>query len=481
MTKSFSHFFASSDFLPIFAQTEPKTHITMRKLFTAVVALCVALCSFGQNEWTKARQEIHDNVLLSASNYTAYVDPTEALTPAPKGYEPFYLTHYGRHGSRWLIGNGEYTEVIDVLNRAHDKGKLTQRGEELREKITRFYIDTNARQRLGELTDLGEIQHHRIGKRMTEHFPEIFGAKTCQVDARSTVVIRCILSMEAECEELCRFNKNLRIHNDVSNAFQYYLNREPWEKRLQDERGALWRKAQFDARKEYTHPERFWNSIVNDPDYRDERLGSRGDVMRRTFDICANMQSHLKGISLWDFFTEEEVYDQWRIRNVEWYVNYSAGLCPFSQANLLQNFLETADTCVFSMRPVLKDGKVTPAYGNNRDYYGATLRFGHEVVVMPMAALLELGDCYPEWPLDDLRNLDKVWANFRIFPMASNIQLIFYRPKKGNAVKKDDILVKALLNEREVTLPGKAVTGCYYRWSELCDYYQKKLDKYYGK
>ncbi|MCQ2197561.1 MAG: histidine-type phosphatase [Bacteroidaceae bacterium] len=462
----------------------------MKKILSLFSAFALTVTCYAQQSWTQARQEIHDNILLSASNYTAYVDPSpsEKYTPTPKGYEPFYLSHYGRHGSRWLINDWEYMEVINVLNRAHDRGKLSARGEELREKITRFYKDTDARHRLGELTDVGEQQHHRIGKRLTEHFPEIFGAKNCQVDARSTVVIRCILSMTAECEELTRFNKNLRIHNDVSNAFQFYLNREPWEKRLTDARSEMWSKANFDFRKEYTHPERFWNSIMNDPNYRDEKLGSRGDVMRRTFDICANMQSHLKGISLWDFFTEEECYDQWRIRNVDWYVNYSRGLTPFSQANLLRNFLETADTCLIDenpespLLPIMRDS----SWGGgthiaiDRNYRGATLRFGHEVVVMPMAALLELGDCYPEWPLDDLRNLDKKWANFRIFPMASNIQLIFYRPKKGKMVKLDDILVKALLNEHEMTMPGKPVSGCYYRWGELRQYYQEKLDKYLG-
>lgn len=462
----------------------------MKKIFSLLGVFTLSIGCFAQQNWTKARQEIHDNILLSASNYTAYVDPSpdEKYTPTPKGYEPFYLSHYGRHGSRWLIGNWEYTEVIDVLNRAAAKDKLTDRGEELREKITRFYRETNAQQRLGELSDVGEQQHHRIGKRLTEHFPEIFGAKNAQVDARSTVVIRCILSMEAECEELTRFNKNLRIHNDVSNAFQYYLNREPWEKRLTDARSEMWRQAQFDFRKEYTHPDRFWKSIINDSTYRDEKLSSRGDVMRRTFDICANMQSHLKGISLWDYFTEEEIYDQWRIRNVDWYVNYSRGLTPFSQANLLDNFLQTADTCLIdgnadaSMYPVMKDEKLGGGthIALRRDYCGATLRFGHEVVVMPMAALLELGDCYPEWPLDDLRNLDKVWANYRIFPMASNIQLIFYRPKKGKVVNMDDILVKALLNEHEVKLPGEPVTGCYYSWGKLRNYYQEKLDKYRG-
>lgn len=452
----------------------------MRIVFLLLLSFFLSTGSFSQ---TKARQEIAQNILLSASNYTAYVDPddNDVLTPAPKGYEPFYLTHYGRHGSRWLIGNWEYKDVIDVLDRAHSNGKLSARGEELREKITRFYNETNAVQRLGELSDIGEQQHHRIGRRMVEHFPEIFLAKNCQVDARSTVVIRCILSMVAECEELTRFNKDLTIHNDVSQAFQYYLNREPWEQRLQDERRELWKKANFNPRQEYTHPERFWNSIMNDPAYRDEKLNSRGDVMRRTFDICANMQSHLKGISLWDYFTEEECYDMWRIKNVEWYVNYSAGLTPFSQANLLENFLQTADTCLIQENAeFMKEENGGSGIIIDREFHGATLRFGHEVVVMPMAALLELGDCYPEWPLDDLRNLDKVWANYRIFPMASNIQLIFYRPKKGKVVTMDDILVKALLNEREVSLPGTPVSGCYYSWGELHRYYQEKLDKYHG-
>ena len=68
--------------------------------------------------------------------------------------------------------------------------------------------------------------------------------------------------------------------------------------------------------------------------------------------------------------------------------------------------------------------------------------------------------------------LDYSWANYRIFPMASNIQLIFYRPKKG---KDGDVLVKALLNEREVALPGNPVTGPYYKWADLKAYYLKKM------
>jgi hypothetical protein len=59
--------------------------------------------------------------------------------------------------------------------------------------------------------------------------------------------------------------------------------------------------------------------------------------------------------------------------------------------------------------------------------------------------------------------------------MACNVQLVFYRPKKG---KQGDILVKALLNEREATLPTKPVEGPYYRWEDLRQYYLDKIERF---
>jgi hypothetical protein len=135
---------------------------------------------------------------------------------------------------------------------------------------------------------------------------------------------------------------------------------------------------------------------------------------------------------------------------------------PFSQQNLLRNIIETADTIV-PLPAVAASPSTTPQ---------ATLRFGHEVCVMPLACLLELGTCGAQ--VENLDTLDNVWRNYRIFPMACNVQLIFYRPKKGNG----DILVKALLNEREMTMPGQPVSGPYYRWADLRQYYLDKLRKF---
>lgn len=57
--------------------------------------------------------------------------------------------------------------------------------------------------------------------------------------------------------------------------------------------------------------------------------------------------------------------------------------------------------------------------------------------------------------------LGDTYANFRVSPMASNLQLVFFRNAKG------EILVKALLNERETALPAPTDIYPCYRWTDL--------------
>ena len=417
-----------------------------------LIAICLLCCGIATAQ--TAQEELKDNRYLSGSNYLDYDRQlsTTPLTPAPKGYEPFYMSHYGRHGSRWLIGEGDYTTPLNILRDAHEAGKLTAEGEAVLKKLEDFFPTTV--KRLGELTTVGERQHHGIGSRLARNFPEIFKAKNVPIDARSTVVIRCILSMEAECEELAAANPTARIHNDVSESLQYYLN-QGWSDRLR-QASRDGRKVRGEYERKYSHPERLMKVLFNDQQYVYDNIRA-SSLMRQLFEIAANMQSHDTDIELYSLFTDEETYDQWRMRNIGWYLDYAAApqtgaIMPFSQLNLLKNIIETADTVRQTQ---------------------ATLRFGHEVCVMPLACLLELGQCGAQ--VENLDTLDRVWRNYRIFPMACNIQLVFYRPKKG---KKGDILVKALLNEREMTMPGKPVSGPYYRWDDLRQYYIEKIKRF---
>ena len=70
--------------------------------------------------------------------------------------------------------------------------------------------------------------------------------------------------------------------------------------------------------------------------------------------------------------------------------------------------------------------------------------------------------------VDDPFEVENHWRSFEI-PMAGNLQLVFFRNRKG-----DDILVKALLNGREATLPLQPVTGPFYRWDDFKAYYLAK-------
>ena len=438
----------------------------MHRLTTLLVAAAFTLSSMAQT----AREEIKANKYLSGSNYLDYDRqlPTQALTPAPEGYTPFYMSHYGRHGSRWLISENSYTVVTEPLQKARQQGKLTAKGEETLKALEDFVSlpvanypalegqYSGAQLRLGDLTTVGERQHHGIAKRMVHNFPEIFKKEGVNIDARSTTVVRCILSMAAECEELAAANPTARIHNDVSKALQYYLNAP--RKGLIESMGRKGRDLRKQMRDE-SQVERLMQLLFNDQQWVSDSIKA-GALMYNLFEVVTNMQSHDDAPDLYALFTDDEIYDQWSIRNKGWYIDYghapqTEGVMPFTQSNLLRNIIETADTVSQTQ---------------------ATLRFGHEVCVMPLACLLELGSCGAQ--VSNLDELDEVWRNYRIFPMACNIQLVFYRKDNKDA---GDILVKALLNEREVSLPVSTTQYPYYKWSELRQYYLNKLAEYDAK
>lgn len=427
----------------------------MKRLTVLLLTCCMVLTMSAQT----AREEIKANKFLSASNYLDYDNypATKPLTPAPKGYEPYLMNHYGRHGSRWLINEHQYTGILNTLRKASEQGKLTTAGEDVMRQVDVIY--QSSIKRLGDLTTVGERQHHGIGKRMVQNFPEIFKKEGLPVDARSTVVIRCILSMVAECEEIAAANPTAQFHNDVSQSLQYYLNqpRSQFLDSVRKSTRSIRHELENKLLKE-SHPERLMGVLFNDAQWAADSVKA-ANFVASLFDIAANMQSHDLGLDLYSYFTDEEIYAQWRVRNMGWYIDYGAsplggGVQPFCQANLLKDIIQVADTT---------------------KHTSAVLRFGHEVCVMPLACLLELDNC--GYVTDDLENLDQVWRNYKIYPMACNVQLVFYRPVSG----KGDILVKALLNEREATLPVKTKQFPYYKWKDLRQYYLKRLEWFEGK
>ena len=313
----------------------------MKKLFTLLFLVVAISTMMAQT----ARDEIKANPWLAGSNYVDYDRqlPDFKYTATPAGYVPFYFTHYGRHGSRWLIGDDIYERVLKPLRKAAQQGKLSDVGQQTLNQLEQF-------------------------NKTVEHFPEIFKSKGVAIDARSTVVTRCVLSMVAECEEFMAANPTARIHNDVSESLQYYLN-QPREGKVKEARDNMDRSFLSAYTERKTHPVRLMKVLFNDVRWAADSI-NQGALMRNLFEVVINMQSHDDGIDMLNLFTNDELYDQWSITNVSWYLRYanapqSNNVLPFSQYNLLKNFIETADSCVAIGKPQ------------------ATLRFGHEVCVMP--------------------------------------------------------------------------------------------------
>ena len=415
-------------------------------------ACCAVTCA------QSPREEFKENIFKSGSNYYAYPGPKQQkLTPAPKGYEPYYISHYGRHGSRYLIGKNDYDRAFRVLSRADSVGKLTTYGQDVLRRVT--LLRNEADQRLGELTLLGAEQHRGIAHRMYERFPQVFKGVT-DIDAKSTVVIRCILSMENALQELKSLNPKLRIRHDASEHDMWYMNHS--DKQLRSHQWDGNTREVYDAFKaRHQNYQRVMQVLFNDTAYVNHEVNAE-NLNYHLFKLASNIQSSelRHTVTLYDLFTPDEVYDNWMIENAGWYVGY--GPCPlngawqpFSQRYLLKQMIDEADQNLTKTHP------------------GATLRYGHEVCVMPLACLLEMDNCGKQ--VSDFEQLPaEGWLNYNIFPMGCNIQLIFYKPKKGHG----DILVKALLNENETRLPLQAVSGPYYRWTDFRDFYLKKLATY---
>ena len=423
----------------------------MRKLLSTLILVLFGLAICAQT----AYEEIRANILCSASNYMAYPEPEQpVLTPAPEGMRPFLLTHYGRHGSRYHTREQMYDAPYQTMHRADSLGKLTALGRDVMRRLDRIRQD--AKGRWGELTPLGALQHRQIAARMWERFPELF-ADGARVEARSTTKRRCVESMQSTLAELLSHNSRLQVDSMVSECDMDYLNHQ--NKRLMSMRFNKECMSVFlkyiGEHDDYSH---LMNSLFCDTAYVSHHVNVR-DFCFELLLVAAIMQNtELRHeVTLYDVFTLDEIYNVWKIGNVRWYLGWGAapvngGVQPYSQCRLLRRIISDVDRCIAS-----KDTHVQ-------------LRFGHDTVLLPLVCLLDInGFGLTTSDLDRLE--DYGWINYRVFPMAANLQLVFYR----RHVDDPDVRFKVLLNESEATLPLPTDSPPYYRWRDFREYALKRI------
>ena len=177
----------------------------MRRCFTAVLPALLLVSSGFAFPASRAQLTAEFAVTPEKSGgiYYAYPFTTDSLATVPDGFEPVYLSHYGRHGSRWVIDMSIYPKVLGALRAQRDAANLTSVGEALIPLVEA--CATHAEGHSGELSPLGERQHAAIAGRMARRFPALF-ADSARVVMRSSTEPRCIVSMAAFSEALKEAN-----------------------------------------------------------------------------------------------------------------------------------------------------------------------------------------------------------------------------------------------------------------------------------
>lgn len=367
-------------------------------------------------------------------------------TPAPKGYEATYISHYGRHGSRYAYTAKAYTVLLDLLR--ENKDNLTQYGSDLLAQLEPFW--NHVEYRVGDLTELGWQQHTQIARTMVESFPVAFG-KGSRVDACSSASVRSIMSMSSCISTLSRVAPKADIYahqgkldiqatrpNERNNPFVYKGPETvfPYAESSED----------FFLR----HFPRYKDVLARLFKDTDNCLGSHTayDVFFNLYMFVGGMNSLREDerIDVSGLLTPEEYAILWETDNYERFREY----LPYrvSCSSIVDDIVAKADARLASGE------------------HGADLRYGHDHIMMALLMIMDIDD-FNKYPANP-DHLVQVFQTYRS-PMATNLQFVFYTPKKCN--KKGGVLVKVLHNGQEArfgSLP--AYQGPYYRWEDLRSY-----------
>ena len=431
--------------------------------------------------------------------YHTYIYEPGVRTNAPKGYRPFYISHVGRHGSRYPVDRGYVHNGLNPLRECAQNGLLTPEGQNLLRGFEK--LDSLSEGVYGFLCAEGAAEHKAIAGRMASNFPEVFAAgqhakktnsrrenarnadmkradaemtagaqrslagracarsaETGRACARDSVTVqsthrqRCLMSSWNFCTVLAARYPGLRM--GLLSGEKYYdilSNAEtPGIKarnKIYNNYSTQFTESHYDCRPMLLR-------LFTDPD-RALALFPNARMLMETCYANGAVALYLGVPEILESITPGEFEEAAR--------NYAAKMncqhCGSAEngefrvrfaAPLLRDFLEKADAA-------LEPGS----------RIAADLRFSHDTGLMPFFALIGLDGYDRGYTFEEAF---ENWDSTRLMCMATNLQMVFYRGTEGGT------LVKILLNERETPIPALG-EGPYYEWEALKGYLSAILEK----
>lgn len=421
----------------------------MKKLMTLFAGLlsCLLLQAQQYDVVEKVQADIRKAYGMEGPHR---LDEFGTLSPAPRGYKPFYISHYGRHGSRYAWNDDTYTLIRDVFKKAEEKDVLTPYGKEFARKYMDFwevpYINT------GDLVPLGYDQHLAIGTFVYEQFPLVFQGRK-KVDALSSTGQRCIVSMGAFNAGLLGGNPKLQIRMQSDHMGMGIIAPPSAPKAIrkkfkgQEEKPRIESVSSFFKRT--VNYDGILGKLFTDYSFLDE-MEDGEDFMSELWELLSGYHNYVKEPLFDDLLSQEELLKAWEASN---YHSFYSDI-----------------TARYGMIPLLKDIMEKAEASFDDPNRAAHLRFGHDYILEGLLTLLNINNLgvIPDKPEEA-----KYWFQNYHIPMAGTLLFVFYKNKAG------DILFKPVLNENDATLPDlEPVQDNFYRWSDFRAYTDKILQEH---
>lgn len=411
----------------------------MKKFLLIAFAIVLGSYAASAQQYDVLEQVANDWRKMSAMEGPHRFEGTD-ISKAPKGYEPVYISHYGRHGSRYASSSSTYVKLQEILSDGHNARVLTDIGEQFFD-LFKDFVDTPLTN-TGDIVPLGFEQHKMISDIVYDNFAKVF-ADGRKVNAISSTSQRCIVSMASFCANLKGRNPRIDLFMDSNHASMTIVAPPSAPSAL---------RRNFVGPKEPTGlegVESFGRRIV-DLDALNARL----------FKVPTFIDNYEGGIYafskvLFSFLTGYRNYSDEPIFD---FVLTKEQMVTLWEANNFDSF--TYDTeARYRMIPLLEDiiAKADVALGDPS--IAADLRFGHDYIAEAFTCLINANSV---GTIPSRADEVKEWFQSYNICMATTLLFVFYKNKAG------DVIFKLVWNEHDANLPQLTpVTGCYYRWSDF--------------
>lgn len=380
--------------------------------------------------------------------------PREIKSPqTPDSLVAVYLSHVGRHGSRYPASAANTLKMRDALLQAREAGTITPLGNELLGLCDRIIeLSTN---RWGALDSLGQSEQRAIASRMFANFPELFTDGT--VNAVSSYSPRAMMSMFSFVHQLDRLNNKLEILTSTGRMNSGLMRPFDGSEYLDWRNAGYWKGAYDEYFDQFCPLTAIIRVLGRDFPFGD--TAKARELAITEYYVVAGCQAMQLPSAMDKYFNASEANALWSCFNLRQYLQRTSttvqnGSVPSDIAGpLLLDIVNKAEQALAGDNPAVVD-----------------LRFGHAETVMPLVSLMRLPGCF--YLTNYFDTVASHWRDWQVVPMAANLQLILFRERKSGR-----IYCRVDLNEQPIpVLPND--TRLYVPWGDLRKYLMNKIPVY---